>query len=368
MISAGGRLPSNIEDVQALFYQVDDAGRLTGIAAEEFRERLLSLLQVSGRATISDSPVHAYFPEIDVILPPDVEAQTVWRTRARSRRAGTGPGRNQIRAPGGAPGATSRERRVWQTRQREEEARTAGADPLEFLKILREYRDQSAWDELIRSADEAPASVAQSPEVRQLLALALNSRGGSGDQDRAIAVMRQLIAETNGDAEMHGVLGRIYKDRFEAARLSGDPVRAAENLDLALGCYRAGFEQNPKDIYTGFNVVNLLLQSESGEARAELHAFLPRIWATVKEKIDSDRPDPRDIAIGIQLAAVAGRWGEAESATREFIEWARQDWLIDAARRDLGELGRHLGPQAQAHLDPLRAMLAAATAAEMSDE
>lgn len=362
MISAGGQLPANVGHVQALFYRPDADGRLTGDAAEEFRTRLLGVIQVSRGSVVSDSPLYEFFPEIDVLLPQELELQSAWRTRTRSRgRAATGV------LGGTQTNPASREAMIKQARQREEEARSVGADPIEFQTVLRRYRDLSAWDELIRLADEAPASVAQSPDVRQLLALALNRRGRAGDQDRAIALMEQLITDTGGDAETFGVLGRIYKDRFEAARADGDAAGAAKSLNQALRCYRAGFEKNPKDIYTGFNVVSLLLQRDDTPASAELAAFLPRIRAAVNEKIDSGRPDLRDRAIDMQLAAVAGDWNEAQAQAREFVAHAGPGWQVESARRDLRELGARLPPAARIHLDLLEDMLADAAGAEAND-
>ena len=360
MISAGGRLPSNVGQIQPLFYAPDDDGRLTGPAAEEFRNRLRSIVEVGRRSTISDSPLYEYFPEIEVGLPPELEIQTEWRSRKRRQSGVGGLGTSR-------PRSTSRETQVSETRQREDEARSVGADPIEFLGYLRRYRDLSAWNDLIRLADQAPPSVAQSPEVRQLLALALNRRGDSGDQDRAIELMEQLINETGGDTETFGVLGRIYKDRFEAARAANDKAGAAKSLDRALTCYRAGFERNPKDIYTGFNVVSLLLQREDVSIPAELNAFLPRIRAAVKEKIDSGRPEVRDVSMNIQLAAVAGDWSEAEASAHGFARQAGSGWLIESARRDLRELGTRLPEAAQSHLATLEAILADAADAEAID-
>ena len=56
---------------------------------------------------------------------------------------------------------------IGEVKRREEEVRSTGADPIEFLTLLRSYRDASAWDELIRLAVEAPQH-RRSPEVRQL--------------------------------------------------------------------------------------------------------------------------------------------------------------------------------------------------------
>jgi hypothetical protein len=361
MISAGGKVPANVGQTQVLFYSPDDEGRLTGPAAEEFRSRLMAVLQVSRRSTISDSPLYEYFAEIDVSLPAELQVRTAWRSRGRRSQAGVG---GLSTAP---PGVVPREWMMHQTRQQEEKARSEGADPIEFLGLLRRYRDLAAWDDLIRLADQAPPSVSQSPEARQLLALALNRRGDSSDQDRAIALMQQLIAETGGDAETFGVLGRIYKDRYEAARSNDDPAGAAENLDRALHYYRAGFDKNPKDIYTGFKSVTLMLQHPDAARRGELATFLPRIRAAGQEKIDSGRHDAHDIAMSMQLAAVAGDWPEAESAARAFIAQAGPGWLIESARRELFDIGRELPETELGHLNALDALLADAVGAETGD-
>jgi hypothetical protein len=65
----------------------------------------------------------------------------------------------------------------------------------------------------------------QSPQVRQLLALALNRRGHPGDQDRAIELVQQLIGETGGDSDTFDMLGLIYKDKYDQATARGDHWR-----------------------------------------------------------------------------------------------------------------------------------------------
>ncbi len=352
MISAGSRPPSNVGQVQALFYRPDADGRLTGAAADEFRRSLQSVVQISQRSTISDSPLYEYFPEIEVYLPSEIEAQTAWRMRARGRsRTGSLGGSN--RRPG------SSEAIVSETRQLEAEARSAGADPMEILGYLRRYRDASAWDDLIRLADEAPPSVAQSSEVRQLLALALNRRGRSGDQDRAIALMEQLVAQTGGDAETFGVLGRIYKDRYEVAHASGDATAAMANLDRALQHYRAGFETTPNDVYSGLNVVTLLQQRGDAASQAELATILPRVRAAARERVESGWPDIWDLATLMQLAFVAGDWDEAERIARVALAREGGRLMLDPLRRELRDLSTRLtDPTQRARAIQLDALLA----------
>lgn len=288
---------------------------------------------------------------------PDSRTQAGIRDRGTSLQAGA-------RDLGMSP-FTSGDLTLEQNRQLEDEARRAGADPIEFLALLRRYRDLAAWDDVIRVADHMAPSVAQSPEVRQLLARALNHRAAPGDQDRAIALMEQLIADTGGDADAFGTLGRIYKERFEAARSTNDLV-AAESLDRALKWYRAGFDKNPTDTYTGFNLVRLLVQRQDSSMYAVLEAFLPRIRGPLKERIATNRADMRDVALNMKLAAVAGDWDEAEAAARELVEKAELGRLVDAARRDLRELSAWL-PAARSHMDTLQEILRSAAGAEPSD-
>jgi hypothetical protein len=175
--------------------------------------------------------------------------------------------------------------------------------------------------------------------VRQLLALALNRRRKPGDQDRAIALMEQLIAETGGDSETFGILGRIYKDRYDQAKARDDSAGAAANLEHALQSYRAGFEKNPTDYYPGINVVTLLLQRGDDTARAELEAIVPRVRAALQEKIEAGRPDFWDLATDLQLAAVARDWPGAEQAARLAAAQAPAGWMVETTLRDIRAVG-----------------------------
>jgi tetratricopeptide (TPR) repeat protein len=326
LISAGGRVPSNISYVQTLFYRPDSSGRLTGEAATTFRQALQGLIRQSQRTAISDSPIYEFFPDLEVAVPPELESQV--------RRRRTPP-----------PGLPRREfaqsvlespaRAIGELNKIQEELRGAPeADPVEYLNLLRKYRDLSEWDRVIALAQDAPPAVAESPEVLQLLALALNRRGHTGDQDRAIALMEQLVAEPGADSESFGILGRIYKDRYEQAKAQNDSAAAAVNLDRALKYYRAGFEKNPRDYYPGINVVTLLLQRDDDASRAELNAILPRVRAAVQEKLEAG-PDFWAVATDLQLAAIARDWPAVNQAVGRVAALATSGWMLDTMLRDL---------------------------------
>jgi hypothetical protein len=333
LISARGRLPGNISYAQALWYEPDEFGRLTGEPAARFRETLQATIRQSQRTTISDSPIYEFFPDLQVILPPELESDR------RPRRAPPAKGRrgfvqSVVESPTQAMGDLQK--------SEEEVRRTPEADPVEYLNLLRKYRDLSEWDRVVALANDAPLAVAASPEVQQLLALALNRRGAPGDQDRAIALMEQLVAETGGDGETFGILGRIYKERYERAKRRNDPGGAAENLERALQYYRAGFDKNPKDYYSGINVVTLLLQRDDDAAQAEIDAIVPRVRAAVQEKREAGRLDFWELVVDLQLSAVARDWPGAEGAARLAAAQAPSAWKLETTLRELRAVGEKL--------------------------
>ena len=331
-MSGSKRIPSDLSYIQALWYEPDASGQLSDEAKAMFRTALQSSIEQSKRSAVSDSPIYDFFPELEVILPSELEASP---RRRRPRPVKTAGGRfidPVIASPAQVKGALE---------EREAEVRgTPEADPSEYLILLRRYRDLSEWDKVISLAEDAPPTVAQSPEVRQMLALALNRRGKSGDQDRAISLMEQQIQETGGDSESFGILGRIYKDRYDQAKLKKSPAEAAENLDRALNYYRQGFEKNPRDYYPGINVVNLLLLQDDAAARAELDQIVPRVRAVVQEKLETDRPDFWDLATDLQLAVIARDWPRAEESAGRAAALAPSSWMLETTFRDLKALGK----------------------------
>lgn len=329
LISAGGKQPANISLLPVLFYQLDGTGRVIG--ADEFRSQLQSFVRQTQQTTASDSPIFEFFPDLEVTLPPDMER--------KPRRRGPRLTKNQrefvqsvLESPAQARGDLERS---------EAEFRGAPeADPSAFMDLLKRYRDLSEWDRVVGLADDAPPEIRESPEVRNLLVLALNRRNGTGDQDRAISLMEQQIAETGGDSESFGILGRIYKDRYDQAKERGDSDEATRNLDKAIETYRNGFDKNPRDYYPGINVVNLLLQRGGEGARKELEELVPRVRTAVQAKLEGDRVTFWDLATDLQLAAVARDWPRAEQRASAMMAQSPAEWMLETTRRDIRAMGK----------------------------
>jgi hypothetical protein len=329
LISGGGRSPADISLLPIVFYKPDDDGRLTGKDADDFRAQLQSLLQQSQRATVNDSPVFDFFPELDVDLPTELQRLRRRRVKTKSQR---GFAQAVVDSPDQARGVLE---------QSEAEVRSAPeVDPSGYLNVMKGFRDLSDWDRVIALADDAPPELAQSPELRQLLALALNRRGRQEDQERAISIMHQQVAETGGDSESYGILGRIYKDRYDQAKKHGDETDAAAYLEKAINYYREGFNKNPRDYYPGINVINLLLQRGDDAAREELKDLVPRVTDAVQTRLGGDRVDFWDLATDLQLATVARDWARAEQRATSMMAQSPAGWMLETTSRDLHAVGK----------------------------
>ncbi len=318
MGEAGAHVPFNISHSRVLTYHVDDSGRLTDSDAESLRTVLHSVIQQGLVERRNDSPVFEFYPGYRVDLPEDLRPRVpqprVYNESAKFAIKGTFRVREEA------------------AKEAEQMVRTtAPQDPAAALDVLKRYRDLSAWDDLIRFADDLPESVRQAAQVRQILALALNRRNQSGDRERAIGIMEQMVQETGGDGETFGILGRIYKDRFA---VTNDPA----DMDHAIDCYRQGFEKEPSDYYPGVNLVNLLLVHGGDAAQKELDTLVPRVRAALARRMDPERSDYWELATALHLAAIAGEWEESRSFAGRIAGARSEAWMLESTIKELQRL------------------------------
>src|SRR5215212_6630994 len=105
---------------------------------------------------------------------------------------------------------------------------------------------------MIALVKKMSAPLANTVMVQEQLALALN-RDGKGEE--AEKVILDLLKKRGPSSETFGILGRIYKDRWEAAYKSGEEFLAMGLLDQAIEAYMHGFEADWRDAYPGVNAV-----------------------------------------------------------------------------------------------------------------
>ena len=320
------QIPFDIGYAKTVVYQLDNNGQLTAQEALALRQTLTAALRAGLDHAMVDSPVYEFFPDFQVTLPESLAG-------SESRRR-TSPKRKRSRSSRAADRVAAEPRDA--ILRAENEALSSGdTDPITFINLLKAYRDISAWDDVIRLADQLPPQIQQHPEVRQLLALALNRRAKGEDQNRAIAVVTNLINETGGDGESYGILGRIYKDRYVASRNPAD-------LDDAIRSYREGFEKEPTNYYPGVNVVTLLLQKTDVAAQAELQSFLPRVQEAVNNKMKDGLTGYWELATATHLACVAKDWQQAHDFAERALDQSPSRWMLQSTIRDLESLERSL--------------------------
>jgi hypothetical protein len=146
-------------------------------------------------------------------------------------------------------------------------------------------------------------------------------------------VLREVLDDHGPSSETLGLLGRVYKDRWEAAR-ERSPLQAAGYLDQAIEAYRQGFEADWRDAYPGVNAVTLMeIRQPGGDAQ---QALLPIVRYANRRRIDGSRPDYWDHATRLELAVIARDREDATAAAQAALAAVRESWEPKSTARNLG--------------------------------
>jgi len=166
--------------------------------------------------------------------------------------------------------------------------------------------------------------------VREQLGLALNRAGRGEEAERTLLT---LIAERGASSETYGILGRVYKDRWEEAAKAGADVLAHGLLDKAIATYLKGFETDWRDAYPGVNAVTLMeLKMPPDPRQARL---LPVVAYAVERRIAQGQPDYWDYATRLELAVLARDQAGAEVALADALANVRETWEPETTARNL---------------------------------
>jgi tetratricopeptide (TPR) repeat protein len=198
------------------------------------------------------------------------------------------------------------------------------------IDLFLSYRAVRAWEEMIALVDKMPRPLAATAMVQEQLALALN-RAGRGEE--AEKVLTDLIAQRGPSSETYGILGRVYKDRWEEAAKGGETFLARGLLDKAIDAYLRGFEADWRDAYPGVNTVTLMeLKEPPDPRRAQL---LPVVAYAVERRIASGKPDYWDHATRLELAVLAKDEPKVMDALGNALAAVREAWEPETTARNL---------------------------------
>ena len=306
----GIRLPFDLGPVRGLAYHLDPAGNPAAATAD--RDELAEQLR-GARGEVTDSPL---FQLLDNLPHPDIS------------RLKTDVFREQVEY------SDALRQRLAEARRQGVEAVRAIRDELGDLRnyesgvlvdLLLSFRDVSAWHDMVTLVEQLPAALARTVLLREQYGLALN-RDGRGA--KAEEVLLTLIRDRGPSSETYGILGRVYKDRYEAALAAGQQVLARGLLAKAIDAYVKGFESDWRDAYPGINAVQLMELSEPPDRRqAEL---LTVVTYSVKRRIESTQPDYWDYATLLELAVLGNDPEQVRNVLPLALAANPQHWQVES--------------------------------------
>jgi tetratricopeptide (TPR) repeat protein len=313
MFASGTRLPFDVELDRGIPYALDAAGKPTDDVASrrQLTERLLTARDAS-----VDSPVFQLvdgFPQIDRLKTDVFRDRVRYSARWKERL-------ERDRADGlGAVQAAERE--------------LGDLEDVEsgiLIDLFLSYRAVKGYDEMASLAGRMPRPLANTPLVREQLALALNRLGR---RDEAERVLRTLIAERGPSSETYGILGRVYKDGWQDAVRAGEEFLADGMVEKAIDAYLAGFEADWRDAYPGINAVTLLDVHDPSDPRRE--QLLPVVSYAVERRLASSEADYWDHATRLELDVLRKDEPAARRALGRALAKVREVWEPETTAKNL---------------------------------
>lgn len=322
IFAGSSRLPFDVAHLRALPYRVDDQGLPE--RPEESRAALAELLRHARSSPDRDSPLYQLledFPDIqrektdvfrDRIRIEERVKERLARARAVGKEEGSAPGRAAVAEV--------------ETDLEPLGDREAGV----LVDLLLSYRAVSAWDDMVRLVEAMPEPVRETVLVQEQYGFGLNRAGRGEEAERVLA----KLVETRGpSSETYGLLGRVYKDRWEAALKRGETLAAAGSLDQAIDAYRRGFEADWRDAYPGINAVTLMEVGEEPDPRRE--ALIQVVKYAAERRVASGKPDYWDHATLLEAAVLARDEKAAREAAGRALAMVRETWEPDTTARNL---------------------------------
>jgi tetratricopeptide (TPR) repeat protein len=315
----GNQLPFDVGPLRALPYELGADGAPANVAEDHAAlvQNLRDARQAVADASSTDSPVF----------------QLVEGYPSQLDRAKTDIFREQVQYALDKKKELDRARRQGREAVRTCEQQFGSLAVLEVgvvVDLFLSYRAVSAWEEMIALVEKMPAPLADTAMVQEQLALALN-RIGRGEN--AVGVLTELLARRGASSETYGILGRVYKDRWQAALTDGDTFLADGLLDHAIEAYRKGFETDWRDAYPGINAVTLMeLRTPPVPQREEL---LPVVRYAVERRVVTGKPDYWDYATLLELAVLAKDPQKARAALTAALPLVREPWEPESTARNL---------------------------------
>ena len=190
-------------------------------------------------------------------------------------------------------------------------------------------RDVQAHAAMIDLYERMPKPLQHARIMREQFAFALNREKRSKE---AADVLKAILAEFGPSSETNGLLGRVHKDRWEAAKKAGQNMQARGILKEAVDAYLAGFQTDWRDAYPGVNAVTLMeFMDKPPAAQTEI---LPVVRYSASQKAKTNG-DYWDYATLMELAVIGRDQADAEEQASMARATATFGWHLETSERNL---------------------------------
>jgi tetratricopeptide (TPR) repeat protein len=320
------RVPFDLAPDRVLPYALDAAGRPAELDGD--RAKVVQALE-GAREAQTDSPVFQLItdlprPQIDRLKTDLFREEAAYSAAAKARLgAARTEGVEALRVVERELGALE------------------GVEAGVLVDLLLSYRATKAWGDMIRLVESMPQPVRRTLLVREQYSFALNRAGRSEDAERELLA---VLADHGPSSETLGLLGRVYKDRWDRER--GESVLAAQGqLERAIDAYRRGFEADWRDAYPGVNAVTLMEIHDPGGA--EQQTLVPVVRYSNRRRIEGGAPDYWDHATRLELGVVGRDRDEAFTGAAAALAAVREPWEPESTARNLSLIRRSRAEQGE---------------------
>ncbi|MGZ8417443.1 MAG: TRAFs-binding domain-containing protein [Methyloceanibacter sp.] len=317
VFAEGTVLPFDIALVRGLAYKTDGAGEPVDV--ETTFGAIASQLQAARGSPHDDSPIFQLVegvPRWDVDhSKTDIFRKAVdYSKRYKDRlRAAVKEGADSVKQVAGEPALSN----------------LLEVESGVVVDLFLSLRDVKAHAAMIDLYHRMPLPLQRAKMMREQLGFALNREGRFAEAEK---VLTEVIAEFGPSSETNGLLGRMYKDRWDLAKKQGLP-EARALLKSAIDTYLAGFEADWRDAYPGINAVTLMEMMPKADPRqAEI---LPVVRYSASRKA-AKNADYWDHATLLELAVLARDADDAADKLGDALAVARAGWELETTARNLG--------------------------------
>lgn len=213
-----------------------------------------------------------------------------------------------------------------------------------FLSYRALAKEKEDWEEMAEFVTLMPEPLYSTTLVQEQYAFALNRAGHSEEAER---ILLSLIEKKGPSSETYGILGRVYKDRWEKKYKkeeekeegkdnndSNEPYYLSDAyLDQAIDAYLKGFETDFRDTYPGINAVTLMeIKKKPDPRRMDL---IPVVKYSVERKIANGKADYWDYATLLELSILAKDKESSFKFLSKALSLLRERWEGETTLRNL---------------------------------